>query len=181
MTEILIALISAALAGALGWFIAQSRSAAVTERAKLLAADLEVARAKLAELSALNSQLSANLASERATAAAQISALTDAHERLTNSFKALSADALRSNNTSFLEIARDVLSRIFEPYFTTKEQTGTGLGLAIVCRLVKHHHGLTQVKTKLGEGTRFTIYLPAKEPSASGDPFHALPASNKIS
>ena len=46
--------------------------------------------------------------------------------------------------------ARDVLSRIFEPYFTTKEQTGTGLGLAIVSRLVKHHHGLTQVKTKLG-------------------------------
>lgn len=75
-------------------------------------------------------------------------------------------------------IPRDVLSRIFEPYFTTKEQTGTGLGLAIVCRLVKHHHGLTQVKTKLGEGTRFTIYLPAKEPSASGDPFHPSPTAH---
>ncbi|MBI5426237.1 MAG: response regulator [Opitutae bacterium] len=68
-------------------------------------------------------------------------------------------------------IPQDVLSRIFEPYFTTKAQSGTGLGLAIVVRLVKHHCGLIQVKTKLGEGTRFTIYLPAKDPSNSGNPF----------
>ena len=68
-------------------------------------------------------------------------------------------------------IPRDVLSRIFEPYFTTKVQTGTGLGLAIVTRLVRHHHGLIQVQTRLGEGTRFTIYLPGKEPSNSGNPF----------
>ncbi|MDP2136387.1 MAG: response regulator [Candidatus Didemnitutus sp.] len=69
-------------------------------------------------------------------------------------------------------ITQDVLSRIFEPYFTTKAQTGTGLGLAIVTRLAKHHSALVQVRTKPGEGTRFTIYLPAKEPSHSGDPFN---------
>lgn len=68
-------------------------------------------------------------------------------------------------------IPHDVLSRIFEPYFTTKAQTGTGLGLAIVTRLVRHHSGLIHVKTKLGEGTRFTVYLPAKEPSNSANPF----------
>jgi signal transduction histidine kinase len=68
-------------------------------------------------------------------------------------------------------IPHDVLSRIFEPYFTTKIQTGTGLGLAIVTRLVRHHHGLVQVKTMLGEGTLFTVYLPGKEPSSSGNPF----------
>ncbi len=68
-------------------------------------------------------------------------------------------------------ISQDVLSRIFEPYFTTKVQTGTGLGLAIVNRLVRHHHGLIHVKTTLGEGTRFTIYLPGKEPVSSGNPF----------
>ena len=39
------------------------------------------------------------------------------------------------------------------------ETGGTGLGLAIVTRLVKHFHGLTHVQTKLGEGTRFTIYF----------------------
>lgn len=68
-------------------------------------------------------------------------------------------------------IPQDVLSRIFEPYFTTKAQTGTGLGLAIVTRLVKHHHGLVHVKTTLGEGTRFTIYLQSGEVAGSGNPF----------
>jgi signal transduction histidine kinase len=68
-------------------------------------------------------------------------------------------------------IPRDVLSRIFEPYFTTKGQTGTGLGLAIVTRLVKHHNGLIHVKTKLGEGTRFTVYVPARELGQSANPF----------
>jgi signal transduction histidine kinase len=60
-------------------------------------------------------------------------------------------------------IPSDVLARIFEPYFTTKVQTGTGLGLAIVSRLVKAHHGLVHVKSKPGEGTRFTIYIPGKD------------------
>jgi len=68
-------------------------------------------------------------------------------------------------------IPRDLLSRIFEPYFTTKNNTGTGLGLAIVTRLARHHHGLVQVKTHPGEGTRFTIYLPGKEPGNSHNPF----------
>ncbi|MDD3179726.1 MAG: response regulator [Opitutaceae bacterium] len=72
-------------------------------------------------------------------------------------------------------IPPDVLSRIFEPYFTTKAQDGTGIGLAIVSRLVKSHHGLIHVKTRADEGTRFTVYLPArKEPVAqTADPFSA--------
>ncbi len=68
-------------------------------------------------------------------------------------------------------IPSDVLARIFEPYFTTKALTGTGLGLAIVSRLVKAHHGLVHVKSSPGDGTRFTIYLPGKEPNNSGTPF----------
>ena len=156
VTEILIALISAALAGALGWFIANSRSAAVTERAKLLAADLDIARAQLAELSALNSQLSASLASERASAAEKISALTDAHERLTNSFKALSADALRSNNQSFLELARETFSKLHQ-------QSSDELGKrqqAIDSMVKPLRESLEKVDTKIGEmeKSRATAY-----------------------
>jgi signal transduction histidine kinase len=51
------------------------------------------------------------------------------------------------------------LTRIFEPYFTTKAQQGTGLGLAIVSRLVQNHGGFLHLKTRLNEGTTVTIYL----------------------
>jgi signal transduction histidine kinase len=70
-----------------------------------------------------------------------------------------------------LGIPPDVLRQIFEPYFTTKAEKGTGLGLAIVSRLVQDYHGLLHVKTKVGEGTRMSVYLPAKEPSPSNEPF----------
>lgn len=65
-------------------------------------------------------------------------------------------------------IPPEVLARIFDPYFTTKVQgEGTGLGLSIVARLVRHFHGLIQVKTSPGEGSRFSIYLPARAPEAA--------------
>jgi PAS domain S-box-containing protein len=51
------------------------------------------------------------------------------------------------------------LSKIFEPYFTTKE-TGSGLGLTLVFKIVREHRGEITVKSKEGEGTRFKITLP---------------------
>jgi PAS domain S-box-containing protein len=57
-------------------------------------------------------------------------------------------------------IPADHLSRIFDPYFTTK-QTGSGLGLATAHSVVQGHHGHIMVESVLGEGTIFTIYLPA--------------------
>jgi two-component system sensor histidine kinase/response regulator len=68
-------------------------------------------------------------------------------------------------------IPPDLLPLIFEPYFTTKADKGTGLGLAIVSRLVKDNRGLLHVKTKVGDGTRMTVYFGAKEPSPSNQPF----------
>jgi len=56
-------------------------------------------------------------------------------------------------------IQADDISKIFEPYFSTKE-TGTGLGLAIVKKAIEDHHGTITVKSKVGEGTTFTITLP---------------------
>jgi signal transduction histidine kinase len=59
-------------------------------------------------------------------------------------------------------IAAEILPKIFQPYFTTKgARQGTGLGLNIVQRLIKEAHGALHVRTRLGEGTTFTIYLPA--------------------
>jgi two-component system sensor histidine kinase/response regulator len=59
-------------------------------------------------------------------------------------------------------ISAEHLPHIFDAYFTTKAQSGTGLGLAIVARLVRTHHGFIHVKTRLGEGTSMTLYLPLK-------------------
>jgi signal transduction histidine kinase len=59
-------------------------------------------------------------------------------------------------------IPPEVLTKIFQPYFTTKAPgKGTGLGLAIVQRLLKEARGCLHVQSKPGEGTRFNIYLPA--------------------
>jgi signal transduction histidine kinase len=59
-------------------------------------------------------------------------------------------------------IPGDVLPRIFDSYFTTKAPgQGTGLGLSIVLRLIKEAKGGLHVKTRMFQGTTFTVFLPA--------------------
>ena len=56
-------------------------------------------------------------------------------------------------------ISEENLSKIFEPYFSTKE-TGTGLGLAIVQKIIEDHNGTIEAASKLNDGTIFTVKLP---------------------
>ena len=56
-------------------------------------------------------------------------------------------------------IAPEDISKVFEPYYSTKE-TGTGLGLAIVRKVIEDHGGTVSVSSMLGGGTTFTIILP---------------------
>jgi signal transduction histidine kinase len=58
-------------------------------------------------------------------------------------------------------IATEAIGRIYEPFFTTKPAgKGTGLGLFITHRLVSEMNGAIDVRSKPGEGTRFTVRLP---------------------
>ncbi len=61
-------------------------------------------------------------------------------------------------------ISPDHLKKLFDPYFTTKQMgsiKGMGLGLAICYSIVKSHEGMIFVESTPGEGTTFTVYVPA--------------------
>jgi len=61
-------------------------------------------------------------------------------------------------------MSEEVLSRIFEPYFTTKpEGQGTGLGLSIVNNIIREHGGTVDVRSTVGVGTCFIIRMPVKQ------------------
>ena len=76
---------------------------------------------------------------------------------------------LRVSDTG-IGILPDKLSRIFEPFYTTKEAgQGTGLGLATVDSIARQHRGWVEVSSRVGEGSEFRVYLPAIA-SATGGP-----------
>lgn len=58
-------------------------------------------------------------------------------------------------------IPPETLDRIFTPFYSSKGQRGTGLGLAVTQKVVREHRGRIHVASKVGEGTTFTVLLPA--------------------
>ena len=60
-------------------------------------------------------------------------------------------------------ISKEDLPRIFEPFFTTKKEGGVGLGLSITYGIVEKLGGRISVESTVGQGTEFTVILPAKK------------------
>ncbi len=98
---------------------------------------------------------------------------------------ALALDGARPGPFLVLDVADsgagmspEVLAHIWEAFFTTKgEGKGTGLGLSTVRGLVAGHDGFVTVKTELGHGTTFRIFLPAAERSELESTVDAAPVA----
>jgi signal transduction histidine kinase len=90
-------------------------------------------------------------------------------------YVALSARALDDGKGVVLEVSdsgrgipREHLDKIFEPFFSTKEEvTQVGLGLSVVYGIVNRHSGHIDVQSAPGSGTTFTITLPLRPTSKS--------------
>ena len=66
----------------------------------------------------------------------------------------------------------EIMGSIFDPYYTSKEPgKGTGIGLALVHSIVKRYGGIIEVYSELGEGSVFSIYLPATEKHQTSQPY----------
>jgi len=74
-------------------------------------------------------------------------------------------------------ISQDHLHRIFDPFFTTKEVgEGTGLGLSIAYGIVQDHGGWIDVKSVVGQGSCFSVFLPLADDALPRTPPTQIPA-----
>src|SRR6185312_6633301 len=135
--------LSVAIGAVLGWVVARLSAAgrATTEiadlrarleerttRAALLEADLEVRQRELSELFSTRERLAADLEHERRASADKLALLGDAEAKLREAFQTLSAEALRQNNQSFLDLARTSLGEFQRTAVADLETRGRAIG-----------------------------------------------------
>jgi len=72
-------------------------------------------------------------------------------------------DVQVSVSDSGIGMIEEVRRKVFEPFFTTKKDKRKGLGLSVAYGVIARHNGEITVDSQLGEGTTFTIRLPAKQ------------------
>ncbi len=65
-------------------------------------------------------------------------------------------------------MSKEIMDRIFEPYFTTKKEgEGTGMGLAVIYGIIKSHNGIIKVYSEPGNGTTFNVYFSVSDQSGA--------------
>ena len=74
----------------------------------------------------------------------------------------------------------ETLSRVFEPFFSTKGDKGTGLGLSTVYGIVKQHHGWVEIESRLGDGSSFRVFLTASVSDQKGIQVEEIPSDLSI-
>ncbi len=78
-------------------------------------------------------------------------------------------------------IPTEIVSRIWDPFFTTKDQgEGSGLGLGIVKGIVEKHRGTIDVTSEVGTGTEFRVVLPIRQPEKEPNGEHSPSTSPDI-
>lgn len=171
----LAALLAFVIGAVLAWLFGRGREAGLRAQADATAplladaktqldstrAALDQARAALAERDARLAGAAATLDAERRSAAEKLATLQDAQARLTDSFKALSADALRSNNENFLKLAQTALGQFQEGARGDLEKRQQ----AIDSMVKPLRESLDKVETKIGEieKTRGSAYSALSE------------------
>lgn len=148
---------------------------------KLKASDLNAllkhsARLVQQEATVKNIQIKLNFTSDFAEAVVDPDRLTqcflnlylNALQAMENGGQLTIASSIRDGSVIAIDIkdngsgiSTNDLSNIFNPYFTTKSK-GTGLGLAIVHKIIEAHQGQVKVRSAIGKGTVFSIFLPLK-------------------
>ncbi|MBU0986140.1 MAG: PAS domain-containing protein [Proteobacteria bacterium] len=87
----------------------------------------------------------------------------------TRHFKKSDKIAIRFHNTGSM-IPQENISKIFEPFFSTKTKgKGAGLGLSVAYGIIKEHNGTIFVESEKDKGTSFTVKLPLSQPAGTPD------------